>query len=80
MPILQVEIDATAVGVETDDTTLRVMLADGREISAPLLWFPRLLNASAEQRAGWRFIGHGIGVGWKEIDEHISVAGLLRRQ
>jgi len=80
MPTLQVEIDATAVGVETDDETLRVMLADGREISAPLLWFPRLLNATPEQRSHWRIIGHGIGIGWRDVDEHISVAGLLRRQ
>jgi hypothetical protein len=74
----QVEIDATAVGVETDDDTLRVLLADGREIVAPLVWFPRLLNATPEQRSRWRLIGHGIGIGWRDVDEHISVAGLLR--
>jgi hypothetical protein len=79
MPISQVEIDATAVGVQTDDDTLRVLLADGREIVVPLVWFPRLLNATAEQRTNWRLIGHGIGIGWRDIDEHISIAGLLRQ-
>jgi len=80
MPTSQVEIDAKAVGVEIDEYTLRVMLADGREISAPLLWFPRLLNATPQQRANWRLIGHGIGIGWKDVDEHLSIAGLLRSQ
>ena len=78
MLISQVEIDATAVAVETDESSLRVMLADGREICVPLVWFPRLLNATPEQRANWRLIGHGVGVGWRDVDEHISIAGLLR--
>ena len=76
----QFEIDATAVGVETDDDVLRVRLADGRAVVVPLAWFPRLLNATHEQRPNWRFIGHGVGIGWSDIDEHISVAGLLRRE
>jgi hypothetical protein len=76
----QVEIDATAVDVQIDEATLRVILADGREISAPLLWFPRLAEATPEQRTQWRLIGHGVGIGWRDVDEHISVAGLLRRQ
>lgn len=80
MPILQVEIDATAVGVQVDGDALHVALADGREIIAPLVWFPRLFKATPEQRANWRLIGHGIGIGWRDIDEHISIAGLLRQQ
>ena len=80
MSTSQVEIDATAVGVQTDEDTLRVMLADGREIIAPLVWFPRLLSATPEQRSNWRLIGHGVGIGWRETDEHISIAGLLRQQ
>ena len=47
----QVEIDATAVAVETDEDSLRVMLADGREICVPLVWFPTLLNTTPEQRS-----------------------------
>jgi hypothetical protein len=79
MPTFQIELDATAVSVETDDDSLRVVLADGREIIVPLMWFPRLLNATPEQRANWRLIGHGIGVHWEDVDEDISIAGLLRQ-
>jgi len=79
MPTLQVEMNATAVAVETDDDTLRVILADGREISVPIVWFPRLVNATPAQRANWRLIGHGIGIHWEDVDEDISVASLLRR-
>ncbi len=50
----QVEIDATAAAVETDEDSLRVILADGREVCVPLVWFPGLLNATPEQRANWR--------------------------
>lgn len=52
-------------------------LADGRSISAPLVWFPRLLNATDEQRQRWELIGRGSGVHWPEVDEDISVSGLL---
>jgi hypothetical protein len=80
MATLAVEVDATAIDVSTDDQTLRVVLADGRELLVPLMWFPRLLAAPAEQRARWRLIGHGIGIAWDELDEHLSVAGLLRQR
>ena len=56
---------------------LRVVLADGREISVPLAWFPRLHNATAEQRKNWRLIGGGIGIHWEDVDEDISVESLL---
>jgi hypothetical protein len=80
MPSSMVELDATAVDVSTDSETLRVVLADGREVSAPLMWFPRLFSASQEQRSKWRLMGHGIGIAWDDLDEHLSVAGLLRQQ
>jgi hypothetical protein len=57
---------------------LHVQLSDGREISAPLEWFPRLRDASPEQRANWRLIGRGIGIHWPDIDEDISVESLLK--
>ena len=79
MPTSIVEMDANAVDVSTDAETLRVVLADGRELSAPLMWFPRLFTATPEQRAKWRLMGHGIGIAWDELDEHLSVAGLLRQ-
>jgi hypothetical protein len=73
-----VELDATAVDVSTDESSLRVTLADGRELAVPLEWFPRLRDATPEQRRNWRFIGRGQGVHWPDVDEDISVAGLLR--
>lgn len=56
---------------------LYVLLTDEREISVPLSWFPRLLNATDEQREAWELIGQGVGIHWEKIDEDISVAGLL---
>jgi len=70
-------LDSHAVDVSVDEAALHFVLADGREISAPLEWFPRLRDASATQRSNWRLIGKGIGVNWPEIDEDISVEGLL---
>jgi hypothetical protein len=64
--------------VTFDEDSLRVQLADGREISAPLAYFPRLLDATPEQRSRWQIIGGGYGINWEELDEDISVRGLLR--
>ena len=66
-----------ATRVEFTGDSVRVMLADGREISAPLAWFPRLRDASDAQRANWRLIGHGEGVHWPDLDEDMSVNALL---
>ena len=73
-----VEPDATAVDVTTDESSLRVVLADGRELAVPLEWFPRLRDATPEQRSNWRLIGRGRGIHWEDVDEDISVVGLLR--
>ena len=78
MPISAVQLDATAVDVTVTDERLIVTLADGRELSAPLAWFPRLSEATAEQRQKWRLIGRGHGIHWPEVDEDISVVSLLR--
>ncbi len=69
---------ARATRIWCTDDRLYVQLEDGREIAAPLIWFPRLAAASPEQRAHWVLIGRGVGVHWPDIDEDISVAGLLR--
>ena len=66
-----------AVEVSFTATELRVRLADGRELTVPLEWFPRLRSASPEKLRHWRLIGGGIGVNWPDLDEDISVAGLL---
>jgi hypothetical protein len=57
--------------------TLSVDLSDGRTISVPLAWFPRLLHATPAEKKNWRLIGKGQGVHWEDIDEDISVEGLL---
>ena len=58
--------------------SLVVDLMDGRTISVPVAWFPRLLNASDDQRANWEVAGGGFGLHWPDIDEDLSVEGLLR--
>jgi hypothetical protein len=78
MPISPVKPDATAVDVTEMDDRLVVILADGREVAIPLAWFPRLLEATPEQRRNWRLIGRGHGIHWPDVDEDISVASLLR--
>jgi len=72
-----VRFEALAVDVSVSDDALQVVLADGREVSVPLTWFPRLLSATSAQRQNWRLIGGGVGINWPEVDEHISVEGLL---
>jgi hypothetical protein len=63
--------------VEFVQDTFVVHLQDGRSLTVPIEWFPRLRDATAEQRSHWRLIGPGIGIHWPDIDEDISVAGLL---
>jgi hypothetical protein len=67
-----------AIGVIVDDQELTVSLADGRRLSVPLSWFPRLLHAKPKQRRNYRFIGDGQGIHWPDVDEDISVSGLFR--
>jgi hypothetical protein len=62
--------------VVTEDT-LTVDLNDGRTLSVPLAWFPRLLHGTPEERRNWRLIGKGHGIHWEDLDEDISVEGLL---
>ncbi|MBZ0170238.1 hypothetical protein MELA_00239 [Candidatus Methylomirabilis lanthanidiphila] len=66
-----------AADVSCTTHELSVALVDGRTISVPLAWFPRLLDATSKQRAEWELIGGGIGIHWDAIDEDISVASLL---
>ena len=66
-----------AEDVKITDDTLSVDLSDGKTISVPLEWFPRLVHATLEERNNWRLIGKGHGIHWDDIDEDISVKGLL---
>ena len=68
---------AAAQTVRAGDDALIVDLADGRTITVPLAWFPRLAHATPGERANWRLIGSGEGIHWPELDEDISVASLL---
>ncbi len=78
MGILAVEIEVPyAEGITVTEDTLSIDLSDGRTISVPLTWFPRLLYARPEERNNWRLIGKGHGIHWEDIDEDISVEGLL---
>ena len=78
MPTLAVKMDIPyAISINIDEETLTVELDDGRTVSVPVAWYPRLLNASKEERANWRLIGKGRGMHWEAVDEDISVEGIL---
>jgi hypothetical protein len=66
-----------ATDVQFDAERLHVALSDGRQISVPLGWFPRLRGATMQQRQHWELIGRGVGIHWPDLDEDLSVAGLL---
>ena len=70
--------DPRAVELRISDDELVVVLADARRISVPLAWFPRLLGATPAERRKFEFVGGGVGIHWPEIDEDLSVDGLLR--
>jgi hypothetical protein len=78
MTISAARADTRVQNVEVSDTHLTVALADGRSISVPLSWFPRLRDATPAQRAHWQLAGGGYGIHWPELDEDLSTEGLLR--
>ena len=78
MSISEIDIQPRAMKVTVSDDELTVDLVDGRKISVPVVWFPRLLNASAAQREDWELLGEGEGIHWPQIDEDLSVVGILR--
>lgn len=77
MTTLAVELHPQAQSIQCSDTTIIIDLVDGRTVSAPLVWFPRLSQASKSQRENWQLLGDGEGIHWPELDEDLSVAGLL---
>jgi hypothetical protein len=78
MGILALTADERVLDVKISKDTLAVALRDGRTISVPLAWYPRLLNASATERKNWHVAGGGYGIHWPDIDEDLSTEGLLR--
>ena len=77
MSSLVINKSKKAINVVFSDSKMIVFLEDGRELSIPLEWFPRLRKATSEQLSKWRLIGKGEGIHWSEIDEDISVENLL---
>ena len=77
MPISITNLTPAAVDVHCEAFVLRGTVADGREISAPMEWFPRLRDATPDERAHWRLIGRGEVVRWQDVDEDVSVNALL---
>jgi hypothetical protein len=73
---MRLEVPAAVDVVVTDDT-LTVDLIDGRTLSVPLDWYPRLALASQQERAHWSLIGRGAGIHWEDLDEDISIEGLI---
>ena len=77
MTTLVLETDPVATHVEVTEHRLTVHLEDGRVVSVPLSWFPRLQHGSPQERENWRLLGEGDGIEWQDLDEHIGVGGLL---
>jgi hypothetical protein len=77
MGILAPSADERVRDVQVDTDTLTVALMDGRTISVPLAWFPRLLDATPDQRIRWEPAGAGYGIHWPDLDEDLSTEGLL---
>ena len=78
MGILTLAADERVKDVSFTEDNISVDLMDGRTISAPLIWYPRLYHATSEQLAHWQISGGGYGIHWPEIDEDLSTEGLLR--
>ena len=78
MGSLVITADERVAGVEFSNDSLTVRLMDGRSISVPLAWYPRLLHATPAERAHWKIAGGGYGIHWPDIDEDLSTEGLLR--
>ena len=75
---ISVETDERVRSVQVTDDDLVVALMDGRSVSVPLAWFPRLLSGTPDQRANWQISAAGFGIHWPDLDEDIGTAGLLR--
>ncbi len=77
MTTLELEVEPLAADVRCTADVLIVTLGDGRTISTPLTWYPRLQHASQAERNHWELLGDGYAIEWPDIDEHIGVEGLL---
>ena len=78
MSTLAIRTDERVKDVSFTEETISVELMDGRVITVPLVWYPRLFNATPDQRSNWEVCGGGYGIHWESIDEDLSTAGMLR--
>jgi hypothetical protein len=78
MGALAIQVDERVKDVRFTEDTISVDLMDGRSITVPLVWYPRLLNASPEQLNQWEICGGGYGIHWPDLDEDLSTEGMLR--
>ena len=78
MNSLPTDDNARVRDVRITEDELTVMLVDGRTLTVPLAWYPRLVNATGDQRNNWQLLADGEGIRWPDVDEDLSVAGLLR--
>ncbi|ACL74050.1 DUF2442 domain-containing protein [Thioalkalivibrio sulfidiphilus] len=78
MGTLALNADERVASVEFSEDYLTVSLKDGRRISVPVEWYPRLAHATARQRNNWKICGGGYGIHWPDLDEDLSTEGLLR--
>ena len=78
MSVMAIQVDERVKDVHFAEDTFSVDLMDGRTITVPLVWYPRLLKAEPKQREHWQVCGGGYGIHWEDIDEDLSTAGLLR--
>ena len=77
MTTLMLETEPLAAQVRVTEEKLIVELVDGRSLSVPLAWYPRLTHASQEERQNWQLLGDGYAIEWVDLDEHIGIEGLL---
>ena|SRR5947208_3569590 len=77
MTTLVLETDPVALKIEVTGQSLIVDLADGRSLSVPLAWYPRLLHGTEAERQNWQLLGEGYAIEWPALDEHIGVEGLM---
>jgi hypothetical protein len=77
MTTLTLETEPLAVAISFEADKLIVEFADGRSLVVPLIWYPRLMHGSRQERANWQLLGEGYAIEWPDLDEHIGIEGLL---
>ncbi len=77
MTTLVLEAEPVVTSIKIDDDTLTVSLADGRNLTVPLSWYPRLQHGSEQERSNWKILGGGYAIEWSDLDEHVGIEGLL---